>query len=657
MGFIKGKALRVVPGDLFMDPRRRNLIVIVVVVIVIAAGIGGYFALRKSGVSSPCGPGKTSTICVDQAEIPDNLDPDVTFSTPGWAAVQQVYQGLVNYNGSSSTAFLPVLSSGWTQSYSYNSVTGTNISTYTFQLRSGAHFSNGDPYNAYVQWFSLYRSLLLEQGPQFILEQNFYSTNFDPSNPLNYYSDNVTAAAANTTLVNDLNTWNFFTPTSSEITQMELPNQSFQVIDNLTIALNLGYGYLSSNYTYLFASISAPNSYAVDPAWVDNHGGIVEGSPNGYLSTHTLGTGPYLLSNYNPNSGGGYTLTPWKGYWGTAAAAAEPWNNMIQPANTTVDLIFQTTLDVTINDLENGNVQSASFAYLGPSTISTLKGHSNLIVQADPTVYGSTSGSWWIYLDQNVAPFNNLSVREAITHAINYTQIISQAFGGYATQWVGPVPPAYPYDNNATAKLPYYSYDLALAKQEIANSPCANDACKGTVINYAYLDIGADWAETASFLQNDLAQIGLTINPVKISLDDLYVEQVPNSNGVCNTETSANGGPFPMGQEFYTSDYISPDDWTQNDAYSAGSANMCMAHYANDTVDNLTFQAAAESNPANLTADYTTITNLMYYNYSEIWLVVPTSFSVYSTNLHGIIPNPMASAEPYAFLFNTQWLS
>ena len=112
-----------------------------------------------------------------------------------------------------------------------------------------------------------------------------------------------------------------------------------------------------------------------------------------------------------------------------------------------------------------------------------------------------------------------------------------------------------------------------------------------------------------------------------------------------------------MGQEFYTSDYISPDDWTQNDAYSAGSANMCMAHYANDTVDNLTFQAAAESNPANLTADYTTITNLMYYNYSEIWLVVPTSFSVYSTNLHGIIPNPMASAEPYAFLFNTQWLS
>jgi len=55
--------------------------------------------------------------------------------------------------------------------------------------------------------------------------------------------------------------------------------------------------------------------------------------------------------------------------------------------------------------------------------------------------------------------------------------------------------------------------------------------------------------------------------------------------------------------------------------------------------------------------DYGNITNAMYYNYTDIWLVVPTAFAVYSTNLHGVISNPMASAEPYAFLFNTQWLS
>ena len=638
------------PGVFCVDPRRRNLLVIVVVVVVIAAGIGGYFALQKSPVASACGPKETTTICIDQAETVDSLDPDVTFSTPGWAAVQQVYQGLVNYNGSSYTSFLPVLAQSWTSSYNPS----TGFTTYAFHLRSGVHFSNGDPYNAYVQWYSLYRSLLLEQGPQFILEQNFFSTNFSASNPLNYYSDLSAIQAANTTLVKDLNSWNFFNPTSTEIQQMELANQSFQVVNNLTINLNLGYGYLATNYTYLLPSISAPNAYAVDPAWVDAHGGIVEGQVNGYLVTHTLGTGQYLLQNYNDVSGGGYTLVPYKHYWGTTAAAAEPWNNMIQPANTSVEIIFQGTLQVTISDLQHGNVNGASFAYIGPSTISQLQGYSNVVVQALPTVYGATSGSWWIYLNQSVYPFNNLSVREAIAHAINYSQIIQQAFGGYASQWVGPVPPSYPYYNPAS--LPPYAYNLTLAKQEIANSPCANDACTGTSLKYEYLDIGADWAETAQFLQADLAQIGISITPVKISLSDLYVEQA-YSNGACTTATGANGGPFPMGQEFYTSDYISPDDWTQNDAYSAGSANMCMSGYANSTMDTLVYQAAAESNPANLTADYTTMTSLMYNNYTNIWLVVPTSFAVYTTNLHGTIQNPMASAEPYSFLFNTLWRS
>jgi peptide/nickel transport system substrate-binding protein len=644
-----------------MRPQTRNIIVIVVAIVVVLAGIGAYFELQHAAVSN-CGPNQTGWICVDQAEIPDSLDPAVTFSTPGWAAVQQVYQGLVNYNGSSVTSFSGVLATNnGTESYNPN----TGFSTYTFELRPGVVFSNGDPYNAYVQWYSFYRSLLLEQGPQFILEQNFYSTNFNPSNPLSYYS-NLTnqIQPANATLVADLNSWNFDNPTASEIEMMELPNQSFQVISNESIALNLGYGYLESNYTYLLASISAPNSYAVDPVWIDANGGIQEGQPNVYASTHTLGTGPYVLNGYNGVGGGGYTLTPNPKYWGAAAAATEPWNDNLPPANTSVEIIFQDTIDVTINDLKSGHVQGASFAYVGPSTIAQLQGLSNVVVDPLPVIYGATSGSWWIFLNQSVYPFNNLSVREAITHAINYQQIISDAFGGYASQWVGPVPPSYPYNNNVTAKEPYYNYDLSLAQQEIQNSPCADAACKGTVINYMYLNVGADWAETAQFLEEDLAAINITINPVGVSLDELYEEQGLDSNGACVSSTSANGGPFYMGQEFYTSDYISPDDWTQNDFVSSGSANECMAGFNsvalssyNSTYDNWVYGAAGDSNPADLTSYYTNMTQVLYDNYSEIWLTVPTSFAVFSTNLHGYVLNPMASAEPFAIGFNTQWLS
>ena len=368
-----------------MDPRRRNILVFAIIIIVVAAGVGGYFLLPR--VPATCRSGQTKTICIDQAEVTDSLDPDVGFSTPDWAATQQVYQGLVNYNGSSYTSFVGVLAQN-NGTISVNPSTG--LDSYTFTLRSGAHFSNGDPYNAYVQWYSFYRSLLLAQGPQFILEQNFFSTNFDPTHPLSYLSSNASAVAANATLVDDLNTWNFANPTTAEKTNMSAANQSFQALDANTVRLNLGYGYLASNYTYLLASISAPNSYAVDPIWIDQHGGVQVATINGYVATHTMGTGPYTLSNYNPNTGGGYQLTPDANYWGRTAAAAERWNNMIQPANTSVDVIFQPTLDVTLSDLKNGVVQTASFAYIGPSTVSQLMGYSNLNVTPLPTIYGAT---------------------------------------------------------------------------------------------------------------------------------------------------------------------------------------------------------------------------------------------------------------------------
>jgi peptide/nickel transport system substrate-binding protein len=622
-----------------MNPLHRNIIVLAIVVVVIVAGVTLRVVVQNC-LSS------TNPMLVDQSEIPDSLDPGETFSTPGWAAVQQVYQGLVNYNGSSATNFTGVLAQNWTESSS-----GLQ---YNFTLRPGVHFSNGDPYNAYVQWFSFYRSLLLEGGPQFILEENFFSTNFNATDPLNYTTNLTEVQTANTTLVNDLNSWNFDNPTSSEVAQMGTPNQSFVVLAPNEIQLNLGLGYLGTAYTYLLASISAPNSYAVDPNVVEANGGVVEGQPNTYLASNMLGTGAYTLGYYNGLPGGGYSLIPDPNYWGTAAAAQEPWNSLIQPANTTIDVVFQDSVDITTNDLIVGDVASASFAYIGPATVHVLQGKSCLVVQALPTIYGSTSGAWWVYLNQNVYPFTNLSVRAAIAHAVNYNQIIQQAFGGYGTPWVGPVPPAYPYYN--PQNLSPYQYNLTLAQQEIADSPCANGACASLTIKYAYLDTGIDWAETAQFLKNDLSQIGINILPVPISLSDLYEEQAL-TNGACTTTTGANGGPFPMGQEFYTSDYISPDDWTQNDAVSYGSANLCMSEYDNSTVDSDVFAAASSSNTTVLTQLYTNMTSAMYENYTDIWLVVPTAFAVYSTHLHGFIQNPMASAEPFAFLFNTQWVS
>lgn len=305
--------------------------------------------------------------------------------------------------------------------------------------------------------------------------------------------------------------------------------------------------------------------------------------------------------------------------------------------------------------MKDGAAAAGSFAYIGPSQVQALQSVSCLVVKALPVVYGATSGSWWIYMNQTQAPFNNWSVRAAVVHAINYSQIISLAFGGYASQWVGPVPPGYPYYN--PANLPPYPYDLTLAKQEMANSPWPNGY--PTALNYEYLNLG-DWPAAAQLLKQDLSVIGININLVPISnINTLTsnLQVIDTSTGVCGAQESTYGGPFPIGQEFYTSDYISPDDWTQNDAINTGSANLCMSGYNNATVNGLVITAAGEHNATNLTADYSQMTALMYDNYTNAWLAAPTAFAVYNSGLQGVINNPMGSGLPFVMFYNTEYAS
>jgi peptide/nickel transport system substrate-binding protein len=433
---------------------------------------------------------------------------------------------------------------------------------------------------------------------------------------------------------------------------MERPNQSFQVIDSQTIQLNQGYGYLGHvAYPFLLATLSSPLGSAVDPIVIRAHGGVTNNT-NDWMSTNTLGTGQYLLAAYTAATG--YTLRPDPNYWGKAAAAAEPQNNMIQPARSSIEVDFQPNTILTAQDLKTGSVAGGSFAYLGPSTVNDLKNSRCVSVKATDIVYGSTAGGWWIYMNQKTQPFTDIHVRKAVVHAINYDRIISQAFGGYAQRWVGPVPPGYQYYN--PDNLAPYPYNLTLARQEMNLSAWPRGYPH--TLNYLYINSG-DWVEVASLLKDDLSKIGITINPVGLPLDTLIAEEQAKdpSTGECISQTSQNGGPFPIGQEFYTSDYISPDDWTQNDIVSSGSANMCMAAYSNVTADSLVYDAAARSDPAGLRLDYAQMTSLMYDNYTVAWLVVPNQFQVTNPLLKGYVNNPMGAALPFVIAQNTMYAS
>ncbi|MCI4319647.1 MAG: ABC transporter substrate-binding protein [Thermoplasmata archaeon] len=621
-----------------MNPTWVRVIAIAVVVGLVATGVGVYYFYVKKNANSSCELQQKNPITIDQAERVASIDPSAAFSTPEWGAVQQAYQPLIMYNGTSYTNFTPMLAQNWS-----HSADGFH---WNFTLFPGIHFSNGDPVTACTLWFSYYRLLAMQGADQYLLAENFWIPG------LTYYSPASQNQAEFANLTAQLNSWDFVNPNASEVAAMAAPNQSFQALTNRTLELNLGSGYLANAtsgipYRFLLAEMATPGGVAVDPRAVQADGGVSNGT-NAWMTSHAVGTGPYLISAFDPVAG--MTFTPDPHYWGAAVAAAQPWNVNLQPAKVAIQLNFQEDAAVNVQDLKSKSVASASFAYLGPDTVHQLQSTACVVVQAEPLVYGSSSGAWWVYMNQSVAPFNNLSVREAVVHAINYSQILQEAFGGYASQWVGPVPPSYPgYDPQNLAP---YSYDLTLAKQEMSQSPWPN-GYPGT-LNYEYLSPGPDWAQMALLLKNDLMKIGIDINPVAMGLDTFYqVQTIDPSTGQCLSMENQNGGPFPIGQDFYASDYISPDDWTQQDALSYGSANICMSGYANSTVDGLVVAAAGESNPANFTSDYSQITSAMYYNYTDAWLVVPTLFAVYNPTVQGIVSTPMGSTPFDTMEYNT----
>jgi peptide/nickel transport system substrate-binding protein len=612
--------------------------VVVVAVILIIAGAVAYQQLTKSP-ATVCTLSSKNPLIWDSPPIrPDSFDPAVTLTTPGWGVTQQIYQGLVSYNGSSYTTFVPVLAQNW-------SVSQDGLH-WNFTLRAGVHFSNGDAFNAYVMWYSLYRALVMDQAPQYLLSTNFWYPG------LNYYSNATQVAAEVANLTAELNTWNFFNPTSQQIAIMEAPNESFRVLSNLTIQLNEGFGYLGPvPYSSLLPDIVSPVAYAVDPAFVNANGGVTAGGANTYLSTHTLGTGPFNLSIYSSTTG--FTLIPNANYWGDAAAKAEPWNDAIQPAKSSSETVFQSDTGVEVSDMKTGAVAGATFGYAGATAAQELEGASCVVVQKLPQIYGSTEGNYWIFMDQSVPPFNNLSVRMAVAHAINMTQIIQVAFSGFAWPWVGPVPLAFPFYN--PDNMTPYPYDPTLAKQEIADSPCASGCGP---FNFDYLSSGTDWADMVQLIQTDLAQIGVKINPVPLGLSEIYEEYtVDPSTGVCVSHETTNGGPFPIGFGVYSADFVAPSDGTLTMAISWGEANVCNAHYSNATVDNLVYEAAASSSPSVQAQDYAAITQAMYDNYTNVWLAVVGTYAIYNPLVQGIVTNPMGSGQPFSMLMNTEYVS
>lgn len=223
--------------------------------------------------------------------------------------------------------------------------------------------------------------------------------------------------------------------------------------------------------------------------------------PEGYedQATHPVGTGPFQFVEYTPSQR--VVLEKYADYYDESR----------MPQIDRAEIYIMTDTAAVVSALQSGQLDVAS-----------IDADDAQVLESQFDIYNSPQNMVQIFaLNNAVAPFDNLQVRQAINYCVDKDQIIQSVFGGYATKL---------YTNFSPVMELYYndqlegSYDTDVTKaKELLEEAGYGDGFSFTVkvpANYqAHID-------TAQIIAQQLQQIGITMNiePVEWAswLEDVY---------------------------------------------------------------------------------------------------------------------------------------
>ena len=498
-----------------------------------------------------------------------------------------VYQPLILVNDTAlyNTGVIesvPALASSWTT---------PDNQTWTLNLLQNVTFSNGDPFNAYQAWFQCYSVYYLFGN----------SSSFLWGYPV-WNMANVTFGPAT---ISEINQSGLINPSQQALSIME--NQSWPI-------------YVTSPYQIVFR-MSAPFSYFPallqplgmdDMQWVNEHGGTgTATSPNPYLNTNSApGTGPYMVSGVVVNSYVSFTQNPT--YWGdklsAAQIAADP---LLDPGHVKNVIVNFKPDDISrYTDLSTGQAQ-----------IVAIQAADWNLITSNPSEYSYAKFPPWsmevtmVSLNTEDYPTNITDFRQAIVHAINYSQINQQAFFGTLSSWVGPEYPTFKQFYDLGNYTPY-SYNVTLAEQYLKESNVTNIP----ELTYTIISDCEFCLLTAQVVQADLAAINITVNINVLTAGQYVSEYFLPYSGMLQNAKSLGQLTIIGGAGEWAPSALTPADnyvnWISNT-----SLNGDQAIYYNPVVQqcvNAFFNSA--SNSSNIVALCTKAQTQVYNDAPYAWL-------------------------------------
>jgi peptide/nickel transport system substrate-binding protein len=521
---------------------------------------------------------------------PSGLDTAYSTDAPAYEIEQNIYQGLVWYRSSDVINLTGVLATGWTIS--------PDGLTYTFNLRHGVRFSNGDNFSAYDVWFNYYRLTLNNGPPAYII------------GPVMFSPGPVT--------LNDLNTFNFQNPTPSQLQVMENANQSIQVVDKYTIAFHL-----STPLGSFLSRLAAPPGGIEDSTFIQAHGGTAaNGTVNQYVDANGApGTGPYVVKSWVHGTSITLSVNPY--YWAPT------------PQVTTVVIQYKTNTIDAVNDLKSGTAQ---MMYTVPVTLlPDLTGASGITLES----HGLSFDLAWLSLNTPAYPLNITDVRLALNYAINKTAIIQDILHGYGQAFQGPVPIGMFGYNDSIAPV---GYNVTMAQNLLAQAgfPGGKGIRPLTLMYYTGDPV---IQATVQAIQSDLAQIGVTVTLNGVS-QATYFNTAATVPRVSNYPDIFWSAWFP--------DFAYPDDY----AYSFENINSAFdnSNLNNTQMNQWTSQAINNPSPAVQAKLYSQIEQLDKTLSDNVWLwqyEIGDGIPAYSNTVQNVYWNPIL----YGFNYSAITLS
>jgi peptide/nickel transport system substrate-binding protein len=126
-----------------------------------ACGGGNGSSSSAGGGSSSSSSSSSASLVVETSFVLKTLDPARMFEPTGLMIDHMLYDTLLTYKGSNVSTPVPDLATSYTAS--------ADAKTYTFTLRQGVKFANGDPVTAADVVFSLTRTKNINGNPSFLM--------------------------------------------------------------------------------------------------------------------------------------------------------------------------------------------------------------------------------------------------------------------------------------------------------------------------------------------------------------------------------------------------------------------------------------------------------------------------------------------------------